>query len=167
VPDPRPHPFDGVTDYFSELARMRTLGIHGGGEPGVEAAERTRASAWVPATDILAVGDDLLIRLELAGVDPDEVDLRFSQGVLTVSGSRRPDEDGPEAEFYVRERFHGEFRRVITLPEGTEASQLRARFDDGLVEITVRDCVSRVESTRIAIADTSRGATSRRVHEGD
>jgi HSP20 family protein len=86
VPD-RPNPFGGVTDFFSELARMRSVGVRGGGEHGVEAVERTHASAWVPPTDILALGDDLVVRVELAGVDPEDIDLRFSHGVLTVSGS--------------------------------------------------------------------------------
>ena len=54
MPD-RPNPFEGVTDFFSELARMRSVGIRGGGEHGVEAVERTHASAWVPPTDILAL----------------------------------------------------------------------------------------------------------------
>ena len=165
MPDSPRNPFEGVTDYFSELARMRSLGIHGGREPGVESVERTHASAWVPTTDILAVGDDLVIRVELAGISPDDIELRFSHGVLTVSGSRRSDDEEGEggALFYVRERFYGEFRRAITLPEGTDASQLRAEFADGLVEITVRQGVSPAESTRIALADRSAGATTRAV----
>ena len=73
----RRNPFEGVTDFFSELARMRSIGVHGGSEHGVEASERTHASAWVPATDILAQGDDLVIRVELAGVDPEDVDLQL------------------------------------------------------------------------------------------
>ncbi|HET6562453.1 MAG TPA: Hsp20/alpha crystallin family protein [Marmoricola sp.] len=167
MPDPKRNPFDGVTDFFSELARLRSLGVRGGGAPGVEAGERTHASAWVPTTDILARGDDLIIRVELAGVDPEDVDLRFTHGVLTVSGTRSSGDDGgdggDEAEFYVRERFYGEFRRVITLPEGTEPSEIGAEFDDGLVEITVRDACIRGESTKISLTDKSEGATSRRV----
>jgi HSP20 family protein len=166
VPTSRRNPFEGVTDFVSELGRMRTLGIHGG-EHGGESAERTHASAWVPATDILARGDDLVIRIELAGVDPEDVELLFHHGVLTVSGTRAsldPATDG-DVEFYVRERFYGSFRRVITLPEGTEAAHLDAEFDDGLVEITVHGAVRPVETTRIAMADRSRGATSRRVAE--
>ena len=108
----RRNPFEGVTDYFSELARMRGIGLHGGAEHGGEAAERTHASAWVPATDILAKGDDLVIRVELAGVDPEDVDLRFTHGALTVSGTRRPGPTDDGAEFLVRERYYGEFRRV-------------------------------------------------------
>jgi HSP20 family protein len=168
VPDPRRNPFEGVTDFFSELGRMRSLGIRGSGEHAVEHAERTHASAWVPATDIFARGEDLVIRVELAGVDPDDVDLRFNHGVLTVAGTRKAEFDGgdDEIEFYIRERFYGEFRRVITLPDGTDASQITAEFDDGLVEITVKGGVSSQDSTRIAVADKSKGVTRRRFGKG-
>jgi HSP20 family protein len=162
------NPFEGVTDFFSELARMRSIGIRGGGEHGVEHIERTHASAWVPATDILALGQDLVIRMELAGIDPDDVDLRFNHGVLTVSGTRGPGgSDDDDAEFYIRERFYGEFRRVITLPEGTAPEDITAEFDDGLVEITVSDGAGPADSTRIALADKSGGITSRKVGGSD
>lgn len=169
VAERRSNPFEGVTDFFSELARMRSIGLHGGagGEQGSQSSERTHASAWVPATDILAQDDDLVIRIELAGVDPDDVDLSFSHGVLTVSGTRRAGDDDQSAEFLIRERFYGTFRRVITLPEGTEADQINAEFDDGLVEITVSNGVSPADSTKIALADKSGGATSRRVQAAD
>jgi HSP20 family protein len=166
VPDSPRNPFEGVTDFFSELGRMRSLGIRGTGEHTVEHTERTHASAWVPATDIFARGKDLVIRVELAGVDPEDVDLRFSHGVLTVSGTRTSESDedeGEQVEFYIRERFYGEFRRVITLPDGTDASQITAEFDDGLVEITVRGGVSAQDSTKIPLADRSSGATTRRL----
>jgi len=161
VPNPRRNPFEGVTDYVSELGRMRTLGVHGTDPGGT--SERNHASAWVPATDILARGDDLVVRIELPGVDPDDVDLLLSHGVLTVSGTRATAAGAAEDDYYVRERYHGAFRRVITLPEGTEADQLAAEFADGLVEITVRHGVRVPEGTRIAMADRSRGATTRTV----
>ncbi|HEX6149044.1 Hsp20/alpha crystallin family protein [Nocardioides sp.] len=162
----RRNPFEGVTDFFSEMARMRSVGLHGGAERGTEPTERTHASAWVPATDILAQGDDLVIRVELSGVDPEDVDLRFTHGVLTVSGTRSPDLADDTAEFLIRERFYGEFRRVITLPDGTDADQITAEFEDGLVEITVRNGVSPSDSTKIALADKSEGVTSRKVSRG-
>jgi HSP20 family protein len=164
VPDTPHNPFDGVTDYFSELSRMRSLGIRGAAEPGAEQTERTHASAWVPATDIFARGGDLVIRVELAGVEPQDVDLRFNRGALTVSGTRRSGlEDDEEIEFYTRERYYGAFRRVITLPERTDPSQIAAEFDDGLVEITVRNAVGSPTSTKIALTDRSSGPTSRGV----
>lgn len=153
--------FGGVTDLFSELNRMRDVGIHGR-ELATEDRERTHASAWVPATDIVAQGGDLVIRVELAGVDPEDVHLGFSQGILTVSGSRKTelDDDDP-SNFYVRERFYGEFRRSFTLPESTDPSQISAEFDDGLVQIIVRGAVAQPAGTRIQLADKSSAATTR------
>jgi HSP20 family protein len=162
VPDSRRNPFEGVTDFVSELSRMRSLGVHGLGSESAEAAERTHASAWVPPTDILARGEDLVIRIELAGVEPADVDLTFHHGVLTVSGTRSAS-DGDDAQYYVRERFYGAFRRVITLPEGTDAEQVTAEFDNGLVEVVVSGTVQTPDTTRIELADKSRGATSREV----
>lgn len=167
---PHHNPFDGITDLFTEFGRMREVGTRGEA-PAAEHRQRTHASAWVPPTDIFAQGDRLVIRMELAGVDPDDVDLRFANGVLTVSGNRRSefgdvDGDGQEDEpttFYVRERFYGEFRRAFTLPEGTQHEQINAGFDDGLVEITVSGVVGRTDSARIELRDRSRAASTRRV----
>ncbi|MDO9458156.1 Hsp20/alpha crystallin family protein [Nocardioides sp.] len=160
----RRNPFEGVTDFVTELGRLRTLGVHGT-EHGAEVSERTHASAWVPPTDILARGDDLVIRIELAGVDPSEIDIDFHHGSLTVSGTRAADDPDGGTEFYVRERFYGTFRRVIALPEGTEAADVTAEFDAGLVEISVRGAVRPRASTRIDLADRSQ-ATARTVDVG-
>lgn len=159
----RRNPFEGVTDFVTELSRLRTLGVHGSEHAG-ETVERTHASAFVPPTDILARGDDLVIRVELSGLDPAAVEIGFSNGSLTVSGTRAPADD--DADFYVRERPHGAFRRVITLPEGTEAGHVEAVFDAGLVEVTVRGAAGPRGSTRIAVTDRSSSATTRTVGTG-
>lgn len=155
------NPFAGVTDFFSEMTRMRELGRHGY-EHGAEPNERTHSTAWVPATDIFARGGDLMIRVELAGMDPNDVAITFSQGMLVVSGQRRTEQGtGGEDSFYVRERFHGEFRRAVTLPAGTDDEQLSAEFENGLVEITVRGGATGSEPRRIELKARSGGATTR------
>jgi len=160
--DPQ-HPFGGVSDLFSELSRMRDIGTHGR-EHAHEDRQRTHASAWVPATDIVAQGEDLVIRVELAGVAPSDVHLGFSHGILTVSGNRRTElKDEDPANFYVRERFYGEFRRSFTMPETTEPSQITATFGDGLVEIVIPGAASESANTWIEIKDRSGGATTRRL----
>jgi HSP20 family protein len=161
MPHSRRNPFEGVTDFFSELSRMRELGARGP-EHGHESTQRTHARAWVPATDIFARGDDLGIRIEIAGLRPEDVDITFSNGVLTVSGERRTElGTGGDDSFYIRERFHGAFRRAITLPEGTDPGQISAEFYNGLVEITVKGGVAGAEPTRIPVKDRSSEPASR------
>jgi HSP20 family protein len=160
---PDHNPFQGITDLFTELGRVRETGVYGR-EPGSQDRQRTHASAWVPTTDIFVQGDRLVIRIELAGVDPDEIDLHFANGVLTVSGNRTGEfGSGGEPAFYVRERFYGTFRRSITLPEGTRRDQIQAGFDDGLVEIVVEGVGTRAESSRIKLRDRSSAPTTRTV----
>jgi HSP20 family protein len=159
---PHRDPFQGVTDLFSEFGRIRETGVHGR-EVSPEHRERTHASAWVPTTDIFVQGDRLVIRIELAGVEPDDIDLRFANGVLTVSGSRTGEFGGEEPTFYVRERFYGTFRRSITLPEGTRRDQIEAGFDDGLVEIVVKGVGAAADSSRIKLRDRSGAPSTRNV----
>jgi HSP20 family protein len=161
---PDPNPFHGITDLFTEFGRIRETGAHGR-DYSHDDRQRTHASAWVPTTDIFVQGDQLVIRIELAGVDPDNIDLRFANGVLTVSGTRSGDfRTDQEPTFYVRERFYGAFRRSITLPEGTRRDQIQAGFDDGLVEIVVDGVGERTEAaSRIELRDRSSAATTRTV----
>ena len=161
MPEAGRNPFEGVTDFFSELKRMRQIGTHGY-ERSEEDRDRTHATAWVPATDIFARDDDLVIRIEVAGQRPEDVDITFSGGILTVSGQRSTEEGtGGEESFYIRERPHGAFRRAVTLPAGTDDSQITAEFFNGLVEITVRGGVSGAPPQRIALTDRSSKAETR------
>ena len=155
--------FEGVSDFFTELGQMREVGSHGYGH-GTEDRERTHATAWVPATDIFARGDDMVIRVEVAGVAPEDVVVTFSDGVLTVSGVRRTELGGADEDsFYIRERPYGAFRRAITLRSDIEDSQISAEIRDGLVEITVQGGCAGSEPRRIALKDASSEPTVRRV----
>jgi HSP20 family protein len=143
-------PFRGFLDMTSEMNRMRQIGMYGY-EAGQEERERTHATAWVPTTDIFARGEDLVIRVELAGVDRDDIELTLNDNVLTVSGERRRELDEEEVSFYVSERYYGAFRRSMTLPSGIDEGRISADFDNGLMEITVRGGATVVQPRRIEI----------------
>jgi HSP20 family protein len=149
------NPFRGLVDTMSEMARMREYAEGSGGQ---EDQRRTHATAWVPTTDIYAEGDDLKIRCELAGVRPEEVDISFSDGALTIDGERT---GAPETtDFYARERYYGHFRRRLKLPQGVEKDAISASFENGLLEITVKDAVDGQEPERIQIEHAPSSATS-------
>ena len=153
------NPFHGLVDSISEWNRMRDVGTGRiGSETGHEGQRRTHATAWVPSTDVFARGGDLVIRVSLSGVSPEDVEITLSNDVLTVSGERRSELDDVEEEaFYVRERYYGVFRRSWTLPAGISEDDVSADFENGLLEITVRGgAAAAPEPRRIEIRDRSR-----------
>jgi HSP20 family protein len=142
-------------DTMSEMVRMREY-AEGSGDQ--EEGRRTHATAWVPTTDIFAIGDDLVIRCELAGVRPDDVEISLSGGALTIDGERMGE---PEAsEHYTRECYYGHFRRRLKLPENLDASGISASFENGLLEVIVRGGVDRHEPEQIEIKYMPAGETN-------
>jgi len=145
----RSNPFRGFVDVMSEMNRMREVG-RGGYEPGYEDRERTQASAWVPNADVFARGEDLVTKLELAGVEREDINITLHDNTLTVPGEHESDLD-EVVSFYVHERFYGAFRRSMTLLAGIDASKIDAS-DNGLLEITVKEGAA-AKSKRIEIGD--------------
>jgi HSP20 family protein len=151
MPAKKRRPFRELFDHFAEMQRIREHALHpgdAGGEPP------SHEIAWVPTTDIFAHEDDLVIRCELAGVEPDDVEISLSRSVLLIWGERdpRPDQLG-DVSYYVRERRFGAFRRSITLPERVTTDRLRASLENGLLEVIVaggaaEDVYERVEIAR-------------------
>jgi HSP20 family protein len=88
-------------------------------------------------------------------VNPDDVDITLSDGVLTVSGERRSDLNEEGVNFYVRERYYGAFRRSVTLPAGIDEDDISADFENGLLEIVVRGGAAAAEPRRIEIRSRS------------
>jgi HSP20 family protein len=146
-------PFQGLFDMFAELNRMRDHWTE------VEPSRgRTHTSAWVPALDIYASGDDLVIRCELAGVAKGEAEVSLSDGQLWISGERTgAPEEGPEVRYYVRERRYGPFRRSINLPLGVEGDRISATIEDGLLEIVIAGGAEPREHEQIEIAGKDAG----------
>ncbi len=151
MPERRRNPFHGITDIFSEVNRMRELG-RTGYDPTGDAGERSHATAWVPTADIFAEDIDLVVQMELAGVEPESVDVALSGGVLTISGIRTGRTDMDDENFYAKERFHGAFRRIITLPASVRDEDVSATFGNGLLEVLVRGAAASVpEPHRIEV----------------
>jgi HSP20 family protein len=151
-------PFRGFYDMQSEMNRMfdevfGSLGRRGGGQ---QADAPTR---WAPALDVLQEDGDIVIRAELPGVKLEDVDITLHNGVLTISGERRADEQREGSGYYVRERRYGSFRRSMTLPQDVDESKINARFDGGVLEVRVSGAAAVQEPRRIQIesSDESSG----------
>jgi len=92
---------------------------------------------WVPRVDILEQDNSFLVQLDIPGVDPKSVDITVDHGVLTIEGSRSSSASD-EARGYKRtERFAGKFSRQFTLPETADGSQIKAKANHGVLEISI------------------------------
>ena len=129
-------PFRGFYDAQSEVDRLFDEMLGGLGRRRGRRADQQLAQ-WAPAVDVLTKDDDLLIRAELPGLKQEDVDITLQNGVLTLSGEHKVEEEEERGNYHVRERRYGSFRRSTTLPEGTDESKIRARYEDGVLEVTV------------------------------
>jgi HSP20 family protein len=146
--------FRGLFDMFAEMGRMREQWTQIESSP----EGRTQAGAWVPAVDIYAHGQNLVIRCELAGIPKQDVEVSLCGGQLWIAGERRGAPEGDHVSYYVRERRYGPFRRTINLPEGIEADRIDATIEDGLLEIVIRGGAAAGEHEAIEIAGAKSGA---------
>jgi HSP20 family protein len=109
------------------------------------------AAEWAPAVDATEKDGNLLIRAELAGVKPEDVDISLHGNVLSISGERKAEQEEERGGYYIRERSYGSFSRSFTLPEGTDESKVRARYEHGVLEVTVEGAAVVEEPKRIQI----------------
>ncbi|HZB84632.1 MAG TPA: Hsp20/alpha crystallin family protein [Rubrobacteraceae bacterium] len=135
-------------DTQSELNRLLDETFGGSGQ-----LQRGRMvqHEWVPSVDVVRKDGDLIVRAELPGVKPEDVDITVHEGVLTISGEREAEQEEERAEYYVREVRHGSFRRSMALPEDVDEEKVRARYQDGILEVTLEGAVAAREPRRIQI----------------
>jgi HSP20 family protein len=127
-------------DVFGGLTRRP-----GSRQPGGEVTE------WAPAVDVLQRDGDLVVRAELPGVRPEDVDITLQNRVLTISGQRREEQEEQRGGYHVRERRHGSFSRSMTVPEGVNEDSIRARYENGVLEVSIQGAAAVREPRRIQI----------------
>lgn len=93
---------------------------------------------WAPQIDVFERDKQLIVHADLPGLREQDVRVNVDEGVLTISGQRTSDERTQgQDNVYHRERSFGSFQRSIALPNGTDSSQIRASFENGVLEVSV------------------------------
>ena len=140
-------------DPFGEALRMqrdmdRIFSRLGAAEVGPEGAV-----AWMPKIDVKRKDDDIVVRAELPGIDPEQVDVEVTDGVLTIRGERRQEEKQEGEDWLVCESCYGSFERSLTIPEGVDPAAIKADYKDGILEVHVPKALeaARPKTTKIEI----------------
>jgi HSP20 family protein len=90
-----------------------------------------------PAVDVLDTEHAYLLKAELPGVAPEEIEIKVENGVLTLTGERRHEADREDQGYRRIERSYGKFSRSFTVPEGTRADAIEAHADNGVLTVTI------------------------------
>ncbi len=93
--------------------------------------------AWAPAVDIYEQGSDLVLKAELPGVDPKDVDVRLENNTLTLRGERKFDNEIKRESYHRIERSYGAFSRSFTLPSTVDQNHIKAEYRDGVLRVTL------------------------------
>jgi HSP20 family protein len=89
----------------------------------------------VPAVDLYEDKGEVVAKVELPGLDKDEIEVNITDHLLTIRGEKKHEEEIREDNFYRAERSRGSFSRSVDLPEEVDTERARASFKNGLLEI--------------------------------
>jgi HSP20 family protein len=119
-------------DPFRELATL----FENFAEPGT-AKDRLMASSFVPPVDIYEDEHNLVLKLEVPGVNEENLDIQVENNTLTVKGERTFEKDEKEENFHRIERRYGSFFRTFRLPNTVDSEKIEAHYDKGLLKISL------------------------------
>ena len=120
-------PFREMTNFEDQFNRL-WRGVADGGK---------RQESWLPAVDVFDTKDAVVLKAELAGMRPDDIQIEVEDNVLTIKGERRFEEKVDEDRYYRVERRFGSFQRSLALPQGVRAEDIQASYEDGILEVRV------------------------------
>ncbi len=130
-------------DLFDQFRRLESeMGQLFGPYPR-GAGIRSVSRGTFPPINVGATPERVDVYLFAAALDPKRIEVSIQQNLLTVSGSRTLDAN-EGAEYYRRERYDGDFRRVVTLPDDVDPERVEAKYREGVLHIAIQ----RREATR-------------------
>jgi HSP20 family protein len=107
------------------------------GAPRGTEEEWALGGAWAPAVDIYEHEGNLVLKAELPGIDPKDVDVQVENNVLTLRGERKFDSEVKREEYHRVERAYGTFSRSFTLPNVIDTGKIKAEFKEGVLRVTL------------------------------
>jgi HSP20 family protein len=107
---------------------------------------------WVPSLDVSETKDKLIVKTEIAGVDPKEIDIKISGDILTIKGEKKEEKQEKDENYHLMERRYGAFSRSIQLPMEVNEKKIKANYKNGVLKITLpKSGKSKAKAAKIAI----------------
>lgn len=153
--DPFLMPFGG--ELFSPFSMMRRMMDEFDRSWSGMTSRTAGAGMWSPAIEVTQDKGKITVCAELPGLKKDDVHVEATDDELIIEGERKEESGSEEGGVRRTERRYGRFYRTIPLPEGASAEQAKARFDNGLLEITIPVQEERSSRRRIPLEAGEQG----------
>jgi HSP20 family protein len=122
----------GLQDRMNRLFDESFRGIQRGNED-----DWSLGGSWAPLVDIYEHEGNIVLKAELPGLQPKDVDVRVENNVLTLRGQRLFNDEIKREQYHRVERAYGSFSRSFTLPSVVDTEKIRAEFKDGVLRLTL------------------------------
>jgi HSP20 family protein len=99
--------------------------------------ESTYGADWRPVVDVAETESDIIVKAEIPGIDPKDVDISITGDTLTLKGEKKEEKENTGKCYHRVESSYGSFNRVITLPASVDVDKVTAEGKNGLLEITL------------------------------
>lgn len=99
--------------------------------------EALASRTWAPAVDVYETDHKLVLKVELPGVDPKNVEVRIEDNTLYLKGERKLENEVKEDDYRRIERTYGSFTRTFALPSSIDAEKVSAEYKDGILNLTI------------------------------
>lgn len=108
--------------------------------PSGGARYRPSGATWSLPLDVYSTPDEVVVLAAIPGMTPQDFNITYNQNTITLSGTVPPAVEGEQARemtWYLRELWHGQFQRSVTLPFEIDANKAEATFENGIVRIVL------------------------------
>ena len=125
-------PFRDFEKMRKEMDRLWDSFFEGGLRRRTEGAVE-----WLPSLDIAETKNELVVKCEIPGMDPKDIDISLSDGMLTIKGEKKQEREEKEADYHLVERSYGAFTRSVQLPKEVQSDKISAFYKNGVLKITL------------------------------
>ncbi len=102
----------------------------------------------MPPVDLIERNGGFELQAELPGLTQDQIEVKLSDGMITIKGEKSAEKVEDEEDHYLSERSYGAFQRSFRLPAGVEADKVEARFENGVLKVTLPKSAEAKEKER-------------------
>jgi len=121
-------PFRELVTLQNEMSRLMN---------GLQGGDVRSGQSWLPSADVWETEDEVVYAFDLPGIPEDKISVELDDGALTVSADRTREQTVDEGRYYRFERRFGSFTRTIGLPQGVGDDDVKATYDNGVLEVHV------------------------------